>query len=87
MWFPTSGNTDAFQADFQPDLGQKSNGLLVKKWTSVIRMQKKVRSLVVYSSIFESNSLIAGGKDIGLGSSVTGSTARQLEHGCSPSWF
>ncbi len=30
-----------FQTDFQPDLGQKSNGLLVKKWTSVIRMQKK----------------------------------------------
>ncbi|KAI9452749.1 dynein regulator [Russula earlei] len=32
---------DAKLPDFQPDLGQKSNGLLVKKWTSVIRMQKK----------------------------------------------
>ncbi|KAI0065041.1 dynein regulator [Artomyces pyxidatus] len=31
--------------DFQPDLGQKSNGLLVKKWTSVIRMQKKILDL------------------------------------------
>ena len=30
------------QADFQPDAGQKTAGLLVKKWTSVIRMQKKV---------------------------------------------
>ncbi|KAI0313948.1 dynein regulator [Amylostereum chailletii] len=31
--------------DFSPDLGQKSNGLLVKKWTSVIRMQKKILDL------------------------------------------
>ncbi|KAH9974741.1 dynein regulator [Lactifluus volemus] len=36
---------DAKLADFQPDLGQKSNGLLVKKWTSVIRMQKKIMDL------------------------------------------
>ncbi|KZV69612.1 nuclear distribution protein PAC1 [Peniophora sp. CONT] len=32
-------------SDFQPDLGQKTNGLLVKKWTSVIRMQKKILDL------------------------------------------
>lgn len=36
---------DAKLTDFQPDLGQKSNGLLVKKWTSVIRMQKKILDL------------------------------------------
>ncbi|KAI0029132.1 dynein regulator [Vararia minispora EC-137] len=36
---------EANLADFQPDLGQKSNGLLVKKWTSVIRMQKKILDL------------------------------------------
>ncbi|KAF9020225.1 dynein regulator [Hymenopellis radicata] len=32
-------------SDFQPDLGQSSSGLLVKKWTSVIRMQKKIMDL------------------------------------------
>jgi hypothetical protein len=31
------------QADFQPGPDAKPNGLLVKKWTSVIRQQKKVR--------------------------------------------
>ncbi|THH18967.1 hypothetical protein EW146_g2117 [Bondarzewia mesenterica] len=36
---------ESSQADFQPDLGQKSSGLLVKKWTSVIRMQKKILDL------------------------------------------
>ena len=32
------------QADFQPDPSAKTSGLLAKKWTSVIRMQKKVRA-------------------------------------------
>lgn len=31
-------------ADFQPDPSAKTSGLLAKKWTSVIRMQKKVRT-------------------------------------------
>ena len=30
------------QADFHPDPGSKTAGLLVKKWTSIIRLQKKV---------------------------------------------
>jgi hypothetical protein len=47
------GNADPLQADFQPDLGQKSNGLLVKKWTSVIRMQKKVRSPMLLELIYQ----------------------------------
>ncbi|KDQ09585.1 hypothetical protein BOTBODRAFT_36989 [Botryobasidium botryosum FD-172 SS1] len=32
-------------ADFQPDANAKTSGLLVKKWTSVIRMQKKIMDL------------------------------------------
>lgn len=32
-------------SDFRFDLGQNSSGLLVKKWTSVIRMQKKIMDL------------------------------------------
>lgn len=31
--------------DFQPDTKSKTSGLLEKKWTSVIRLQKKVDSL------------------------------------------
>ncbi|KAI0044789.1 dynein regulator [Auriscalpium vulgare] len=36
---------EANLSDFQPDPAQRSNGLLVKKWTSVIRMQKKILDL------------------------------------------
>ncbi|KAL0578915.1 Lissencephaly-1 [Marasmius crinis-equi] len=32
-------------ADFSPEANQKASGLLVKKWTSVIRMQKKIMDL------------------------------------------
>ncbi|KAF5392747.1 hypothetical protein D9757_000907 [Collybiopsis confluens] len=32
-------------ADFQPDPSAKTSGLLAKKWTSVIRMQKKIMEL------------------------------------------
>ena len=46
-------NANPLQTDFQPDLGQKSNGLLVKKWTSVIRMQKKVRSPMLIQLIYQ----------------------------------
>jgi hypothetical protein len=74
-----------WQTNFQPDLGQKSNGLLVKKWTSVIRMQKKVRSLI--GSTPRHTLIVVVVEDNGLGSSVTGSTARQLEHGSSPVRF
>lgn len=35
--------TEAAQPDFQPDSKAKHSGLLEKKWTSVIRLQKKVR--------------------------------------------
>lgn len=38
---------EAGQADFQPDSKAKWSGLLEKKWTSVIRLQKKVRVEVV----------------------------------------
>lgn len=34
---------EAKQEDFQPDPKAKWSGLLEKKWTSVIRLQKKVR--------------------------------------------
>lgn len=34
---------EADQPDFQPDPKAKWSGLLEKKWTSVIRLQKKVR--------------------------------------------
>lgn len=34
---------EAKQDDFQPDPKAKWSGLLEKKWTSVIRLQKKVR--------------------------------------------
>lgn len=34
---------EAGQPDFQPDAKAKWSGLLEKKWTSVIRLQKKVR--------------------------------------------
>jgi len=34
--------TEAKQEDFSPDPKQKYAGLLEKKWTSVIRLQKKV---------------------------------------------
>ncbi|KAJ3768850.1 dynein regulator [Lentinula raphanica] len=33
------------QAEFQPDPSAKTSGLLAKKWTSVIRMQKKIMEL------------------------------------------
>jgi len=31
-----------FKADFTPDPSSPASGLLVKKWTSIIRMQRKV---------------------------------------------
>jgi platelet-activating factor acetylhydrolase IB subunit alpha len=34
--------SEAKQEDFNPDPKQKYAGLLEKKWTSVIRLQKKV---------------------------------------------
>lgn len=37
---------EADQPDFQPDAKAKWSGLLEKKWTSVIRLQKKVRSVL-----------------------------------------
>ena len=43
------------QNDFQADPGAKSSGLLVKKWMSVIRMQKKVHNCVAdtnHSALF-----------------------------------
>jgi platelet-activating factor acetylhydrolase IB subunit alpha len=33
------------QADFMPDPSSPASGLLVKKWTSIIRMQRKVRGV------------------------------------------
>lgn len=33
----------SLQADFEPDANTKTTGLLVKKWTGVIRLQRKVR--------------------------------------------
>lgn len=38
------------QGEFQPDPKAKWSGLLEKKWTSVIRLQKKVRLLSPFSS-------------------------------------
>lgn len=39
-----SGNTDQgfLKHDFTPDSTSPTNGLLVKKWTSIIRMQRRV---------------------------------------------
>lgn len=37
------------KADFTPDPTATSSGLLVKKWTSVIRMQKKVCNCLLYT--------------------------------------
>ncbi|CAJ0863448.1 16545_t:CDS:10 [Entrophospora sp. SA101] len=37
--------TDAHQNDFNPDPKQKYAGLLEKKWTSVIRLQKKITQM------------------------------------------
>lgn len=34
---------EAGQEDYQPDPKAKTSGLLEKKWTSVVRLQKKVR--------------------------------------------
>lgn len=50
-YLSASGFNESFQAlrkesrnqDFTPGPQQKSTGLLEKKWTSVIRLQKKVR--------------------------------------------
>jgi platelet-activating factor acetylhydrolase IB subunit alpha len=47
----TNGYRDAYEAlklessneDFEPDSKSKYYGLLEKKWTSVIRLQKKVK--------------------------------------------
>jgi platelet-activating factor acetylhydrolase IB subunit alpha len=38
----TAFKHEANQPDFQPDPKAKFSGLLEKKWTSVIRLQKKV---------------------------------------------
>lgn len=37
------------QADFTPDPNSPASGLLVKKWTSIIRMQRKVREVPSFS--------------------------------------
>lgn len=34
---------EAGQDEYQPDPKAKTSGLLEKKWTSVVRLQKKVR--------------------------------------------
>ncbi|KIY61797.1 dynein regulator, partial [Cylindrobasidium torrendii FP15055 ss-10] len=47
-------------SDFQPDLGQPSSGLLVKKWTSVIRMQKRVSELEHQISQVQEEMRLAG---------------------------
>ncbi|KAG6911014.1 hypothetical protein DXG01_005429 [Tephrocybe rancida] len=39
------GAGSCFQADFIPDTDSSTNNLLVKKWTSVIRMQRKILEL------------------------------------------
>ena len=38
-----NGADDVQQSDFVPDSSSPASGLLVKKWTSIIRMQRKVR--------------------------------------------
>lgn len=44
------------QAEFQPDPKAKWSGLLEKKWTSVIRLQKKVRLTSLSSQLLLANS-------------------------------
>ena len=73
------------QTDFHPDLGQKSNGLLVKKWTSVIRMQKKASYPLLTNWLRLLKVIIV--EDSGFRSAIAGSFARQLEHGRSTTWF
>jgi hypothetical protein len=73
------------QTDFQPDLGQKSNGLLVKKWTSVIRMQKKASYPPLINWLRLLKVIVV--EDSGSRSAIAGSFARQLEHGRSTTWF
>ncbi|KAJ3009015.1 hypothetical protein NUW54_g2940 [Trametes sanguinea] len=38
---------EAEQSEYDPDPNSKTSDLLVKKWTSVIRLQKKVRAVTV----------------------------------------
>lgn len=54
-YLSSSGFKEAFNAfknetgdDFVPDPKQKYAGLLEKKWTSVIRLQKKVKVAVMF---------------------------------------
>src|ERR1700731_208305 len=59
-YLSASGFHDSFTAlkaeslndDFVPDPKQKYAGLLEKKWTSVIRLQKKVRPVMIPNPLF-----------------------------------
>lgn len=59
-YLSSSGFTDSFNSlksethneDFTADPKQKYSGLLEKKWTSVIRLQKKVSALMIAKYVF-----------------------------------
>jgi hypothetical protein len=50
----------ALQADFEPDANAKTTGLLVKKWTGVIRLQRKVHTRKVPKALFADRTLDYG---------------------------
>lgn len=57
-YFHAQGMTDSFAAlmneskvEFVPEPKTKYSGLLEKKWTSVIRLQKKVRGFISASRV------------------------------------
>lgn len=59
----SNGYTDALEAfkkeaDMSGEMDRKFGGLLEKKWTSVIRLQKKVRRVLKITSLFNGRSIM-----------------------------